>query len=285
MRVIRREFYSVSRSDEFRIYPLGDIHLGAAACDEDKFRRVIAQIAEDDRAYWISMGDVADFINRSDPRFSPSTLASWIKISDLADLARAQRDRYLELVKPIAHKCLAMVMGNHEMAIHKHYERAIHSEIVAGVKEAAGWDAEYPLDLGYYGYLHLHFYASEKREGVTRIVFNLHHGFTGGRLAGAKALNMQRWLWTHNADVVIFGHSHNTGTQVEAVEQIDRAGRVTYHKRIGCYSGTFLRSINEGTSTYSEVKGYLPMPTAGCVVVLRPRAENESDRVRVVSGF
>lgn len=68
MRVLRRETYSVGRADEFRIYPLGDIHLGAAACDEDKFKRLVERIASEPTSKWIGMGDYADFINRSDPK-------------------------------------------------------------------------------------------------------------------------------------------------------------------------------------------------------------------------
>ncbi|GIV81705.1 MAG: hypothetical protein KatS3mg051_1059 [Anaerolineae bacterium] len=80
MKVLRREWFDVSRADEFRIIPLGDIHVGARGSDTAAFRHVVEDIASDERAYWIGMGDYLDAINRSDPRFSPGILADWFTV-------------------------------------------------------------------------------------------------------------------------------------------------------------------------------------------------------------
>ena len=281
---LRREFFNVSRPDEFRIVPIGDIHIGAAACDEGRLRQVVKSIHDDDNAYWVGMGDYCDFINRTDPRFNSGALADWIKIADLGDLAKAQRDHFFDIIKPIAAKCLALVEGNHETAITRHYERAIFSEIVTGVKTMGGHEVDYQLGVGYTGWLLLVFHRGKKRSHTTTIKINLHHGFVGGKLAGAKALNMQRWLWTHEADVVVFGHSHNTASQVEAVEALDDGGNVKHKSRIGIYSGTFLNSYNEGAATYAEIKGYFPNPNTGVELILRPGAADQRQRVKVMSG-
>ncbi len=286
MRVIRREWFDVKRDDMFRLYPIGDIHIGAAACDENRLLRTVDIIANDDQAYWWGQGDYCDFINRSDPRFSPATLASWIKVADLSDLAHAQVSRFVDIIKPIASKCLAMAEGNHETAITKHYERNVFSEIVTKVKEHGGFPADHQLGLGYSGYLRLGFHRSaegKKRQGTRLITINLHHGYAGGRLAGGKALSMQRHLWTHSCDIAVFGHSHNTAIQIEAVEEIDGRGKVVYRKRIGAYAGSFLRTANEGAATYSEVKGYLPLPIAGVCVLLQPHANNPDDVLHVTT--
>jgi hypothetical protein len=206
----------------------------------------------------------------------------------LADLARAQRDRFLEFVKPIAGKCLALLSGNHETAILRHYERDVYHEIVSAIKEeqtnsprpagegpgVRGYDSH--LGMGYSGWLRLVFYwANDKKGGSSLINVNLHHGFVGGKLAGAKALDMQRWLWNHNADLVIFGHSHNTGAQREAVEEVDKADRVKVARRVGCYAGTFLHTTAEGATTYSEVKGYPPLPVGHVEIILTPGREQK----------
>jgi hypothetical protein len=283
VRVIERDFFNVTRSDEFTVIPVGDIHLGAAACDEQRFRDTVARITGDKKCWWIGMGDYADFIQRSDPRFDPGVLADWIKMSDLADLSRAQRDRFLDIIKPIASKCLALVCGNHESAIKRHYERDIFYEIVSGVKLLGGWPEDHQLSLGYTGWLNLNFYRSPKRERGCKIKINLHHGHGGGRLAGAKALNMQRRMAFHKADIVIVGHTHDTLILPGAYQ--DTAGKkVVERKQIGVVSGTFLRSFNQdGPSTYSEVKGYLPMPLAGAEIILRPHAKRQHDRIRVMA--
>ena len=262
--------------------PLGDIHIGAQACEEDKFRAVVSEIEEDDNCYWVGLGDYCDFINISDPRFSVASQAPWIKLRHLGDLAAAQRDRFLDIVTPIAGKCLGLVQGNHELVIQRHYERDIYGEIVAGVKKAADLKPDRKLGFGYAGWLVLNFYRGKTtRSAATKITISLHHGFVGGKLKGAKALNMQRWLWSHDCDIAIFGHSHNTDIQTEAVRQVDRAGNLGAKIKLGCYAGTFLRGVVEEASTYVEVKGYFPQPTGGVVIHLRPGAENTEDRISI----
>ena len=284
MRVIFRDFFDVSRGDTFRIVPLGDVHIGARACDEKRLRNVVQSIADDPNAYWIGMGDYCDFINPSDPRFSAGSLAKWITVGDFVDLAKAQRERFNDIVAPIANKCLALVEGNHETAITRHYERHIYGEIVSGIKEAAGLDANTKLAMGYGGYLILRFYRSAERKAQTTIKIKLHHGFVGGKLAGAKALNMQRMLVWNDCDIMLMGHSHNTGVQIEAVERVV-GKKVMSVPRYGAYTGTFLASYsNDAPATYSEVKGYFPMPVSGVEVLLRPGAKDIRQRIRVVTG-
>jgi len=280
MQVVRREWFNVSRSDAFTIVPLGDVHLGNAACDERLFRSVVQRVADDPTCYWLGMGDYCEFINRSDPRFDVDSLAKWMRVKHLADLAKAQVERFLDIVEPIAGKCLALVEGNHERALHKYYERNVYSEIVTGVKDRGGFEPEDKLAIGYYGWLLPAFYRSDERLRSTRYKVNLHHGFVGGKLAGAKALNMQRWLWTHEADLVLFGHSHNAGTQVETVEKITYGGAPVEVQRIGAYTGSFMTGAN-----YAESKGYFPLPTSRIEIRLRPGAQDRRQRLTVVSGL
>jgi len=279
MNSLHREWTGVTRGDTYRIIPLGDVHIGNAACNEALFKRTVERIANDDACHWIGMGDYCEFINPSDPRWSIDSVASWVRMAHLGDLARAQRDRFLEMIQPIAAKCLCLVEGNHELSIQRHYERDIYSDIVTRVKEMAGHPADHKLALGGHGWLLL---AFRRPDGRTRRTFklNLNHGFVGGKLAGAKALNMQRWLWTHDADLVIFGHSHNTGIQVEAVESVTASGKVQYTNRMGCYSGSFMTGAE-----YAQRKGYFPVPLSYVEVVLTPGARYAPDRLRVTTGI
>jgi predicted phosphodiesterase len=279
MPAIRRDWSGVGRGDTFRIVPLADVHIGSAACNEKLLRSVVQRIKDDDRCYWIGLGDYCEFVNRSDKRFSTSALADWLRVEHLGDIARAQRDRFLDIIKPIADRCLAIVGGNHEWAIKQHYERDILYEIVSEIKKAAGHPADYRLCFDSCGWLVLTFRREAGRTRRTLRIY-LHHGFVGGKLAGAKALNMQRWLWTHDADLVLFGHSHNTGIQVEAVESVTTAGKILFQHRIGAYAGTFLRGAE-----YAQRKGYFPLPLAHVEVVLRPGAVEYRDRIKVLASI
>lgn len=268
MKVIRKQIKLTSRSSHIKIVPIGDIHLGAAACDERLFRDVVSSIADDENAYWILMGDAINAINVQDPRFNPEDLAPWIKMQQLSDLAKAETERFLKIIQPIASKCLAALTGNHEEQLKKHNERDIHSEIVSGIKQLGGMSVDEKLSLGYYGWLQLCF----RRSGGSgkQINLNLHHGMGGGRGAGGKANRIQQWIWNHDADIVIFGHTHNTSVQVEAVESINTSGKVSVSKRFGCYSGTFLKTGIDGRTTYSEEKGYSALPLGGIAITIKP---------------
>ena len=284
MKVLRREFYNVSRSDVYHIIPVGDVHMGSIACDESSLKATIDRIANDPMAYWIGMGDACEFINVSDKRFDVTALAPWIGRDDLADIARVQVERFLSFVKPIASKCLAIVNGNHEDMLKRRYERDIYSEIVTTIKAWGGFPADATLGLGVYGWLILAFYnTASHSKGVEKYTLNLHHGFVAGRTAGGKALNMERWLWTHDADLCLMGHSHNRDVVTAQVEYVDRNGHVCHTLRRGAYTGTFLRTVNpDGPATYSEAKGYIPQGTGTIEIHLRPHAHERLDAVRLI---
>jgi hypothetical protein len=284
MRIIHKTVYNVSRSDKFVIFPLYDIHIGHRDCNEAMLKRVIDEIAQTPNAYWIGGGDYCDFIRVNDPRFNPNAYADWIKIRDLADVAKAQRDRFLKFVEPIASKCLGLVCGNHEESIHKYSERRVYDEIVTAVKEMGGFAPETSLALGYSGLLWLDFVESsegERRQGVSPITIHLHHGHVGGKLKGAKSLNLQRELWYLRADIALRGHSHNTDIQSEAV-LIPRRNKIETKTVWGGYCGAFLDSVSQDGVNYAEVKMYPPVPRAGIKVILKPRKVAARERIKLL---
>lgn len=281
MRVIKRDFTGITRKDIFTIVPIGDIHIGAIGCNEQLLKKVVKRIQSDPHCYWVGMGDYCDFIRMSDRRFDPAVLADWVEVADLVDLPKRQVERVLSFLNPIADKCLGLIEGNHERTIKQWSERDVFSEIVSGVKAAAKMKTDQQLGFGASGWLRLRFERGSK--GVHIYTISLHHGFVGGKLAGAKALNMQRWLWTHRCDLALFGHSHNQMVQVEGVEEIDRNGNIFLHRSVGAYTGTFLQSITEGTTSYAEFGGYFPLPVGGVEIKLQPGSKIREQRLRVVT--
>lgn len=284
MRILRRELAHESREDVFEIIPIGDIHIGSAAVDEKLLRNTIEYVASDPNRYWIGMGDYCDFINLKDKRFDPTILAPWITTKALADIAGAQIEYATNLLKPIAHKCLALVEGNHETSVKQHYERDVYREIGIAIKMAGEFPQDHNLLIGYYGWLRLVFKRGlERNSPAFAMTINLHHGFGGGKMKGGKALNMERWIWTHDADVIIFGHTHNSDAFNAPIEMVDK--NLNHHiiKRYGVYSGTYLRTNGIGFDTYSERAGYLPLSTGGVVIRIRPGAMNAEDRIRIIT--
>ena len=284
--VLARQFYNVARNHEFTIVPIGDIHIGAAGCDEGLLKETVKYIKSKPRAYWIGMGDYLDCINRSDPRFDPKTLPSWVTVLHMSDLVGAQLDRFMKIIEPIADRCLCMLTGNHEDSVLKYYERDVYHEITSRIKLMAGFPDDYRLQLDYYGWLILQFYSQDHAgdgSRATRLTLNLHHGFGGGKLKGAKALQMERWSKEHDADLTIFGHTHNADAFRMAVEYVDNGGNVQVQTRRGVYSGTYLTNNNGSGSTYAERKGYGPIAIGGVEIMLKPHAHRREQMIRVIT--
>jgi hypothetical protein len=282
MRVLRREFYEFGDGDILRIVPIGDVHLGAAGCDEELLAATVAEIAANPDCRWIGMGDYCDFINKSDKRFDPLTLAPWVGMRELADLPKAQVRRFLQFIHPIASQCLGLVNGNHEFMIQSRYERDIYSEIVAGVKNLSLFEADYPLALGYGGWLQLAFYNSDNKKGGSSVMrVSLHHGFVDGRLEGGKALNMQRWLWQNDCDLALMGHSHNTLVTLQDAISLDKSGHIQYKTKKGAFCGTFLGAPVQDGDPYYERGGYYHAPVGTIRVKLKPGAKRQPERVSI----
>lgn len=271
-----RQLYEISRTQEIEIYPLGDLHVGSSTCQEKPLIKFVNWAADQENLYILLMGDYCDFITRKDPRFSVGALADWIfQPKALNDIAKAQRDRFLDIIKPVASKVLCVVAGNHETAINRHYERDVYGEIVTAITEMGG-HKDRDLALEYNGFLWLDTYHSkegERKGGTSPIVFALHHGYVGGKLKGAKALEMQRFLWYNHCDIAVLGHSHNTDAFTETVVVPTRSGKVKKRTKFGAYSGTFDTGMGDGHSSYGEVKGYPPLPLGGSRITLRPQTK------------
>lgn len=288
MRVLIREFETDTTQYRFNLVGLGDTHIGSANCDEAALLKTINEIAESENTYWICMGDVADFINVSDKRFDPTFLAPWIKTADLLDITRVQCDRFLQMIEPIASKCLAVIEGNHERYITMKYERNIHREIVMGIKKMGGFREDYQLSLGYCGWVVLRFIrvsgsGKQLSRSIRVIKVYAHHGFGGGKLAGSRALDMQRWIWTHEADITMFGHTHSISTTLETVEGLSRSHKPILRRRVGVHCGSFMKSGSLNHTAYNEVKGLLPIYHGSVPVIqIMPFTEDEDRRIRVM---
>lgn len=238
------------------IWPLGDVHVGAAACDERAFKRDVARIAADPSAWWVGMGDYIDAITRHDPRFDTGELASWITVRDMRDLVTAQRDRFLEMTRPIWPKCLALVFGNHENAIIRHYERDVYREIVGAIQPASA-EPDVTLAIEYEGYLRVVFRrAVAVTTGAGPVVsldVYLAHGYGGGKLMGGKALTLGREAGWHAVDLLLMGHTHAPLAMPQWRRWVDRRGNVRTRRLTAVVTGTY--SIDPD---YARRAGYAP---------------------------
>lgn len=246
----------------FTIYPLYDMHVGSIACDEKLLDGRVQEIADNPLAFWIGGGDYCDFIIRDDKRYRTSGVAKWARGHD--DIVRAQLQRLMGLIKPIRHKCLLLIKGNHEDSIMSHYERDIYADIVENIMPAVP-PGQYRGNLapGVVGYMVIQFKPHGDGK-AWRFTAWCHHGYGGGRYAGAKMLNIERELALRDADVVLVGHTH--ARAVWAGATTSAAG---YSQPKGAVCGSFFRSYGH-FETYAARKGYPPGPIDTVPLIINP---------------
>lgn len=112
MKTINHILEYESRSQFYKLFHITDTHIGAAATDEALLKRDIKRIYDDPNACWGHGGDILDCISRTDKRYRENSIAPWLH--GLNDIVQHQLEYALDLFRPIAHKCLYIVSGNHE---------------------------------------------------------------------------------------------------------------------------------------------------------------------------
>lgn len=254
-----------TRNTPWRLYPLGDIHFGAEACDKDAFREKVQEIAADPHGYWIGMGDYIDGIGYHDKkRFDPDTLDKEFTIGQLTDIFNVEAAMFLKAVAPIKHKCLGMLCGNHEesIRIHSHTDPGLSMANHMGVPDlrySAAITIKVYDEHGQEAKRHPSDEVPYKRSRYTVRVYG-HHGWGGGRTDGGKVQKVTRdMLDIAPADTHIFlmGHVH--------VEAAIPRGRMRFAGRdfnkpsvfgtLHVITGTYMRNWITGGTTYSEKSG------------------------------
>ena len=271
MRVITRHIDYQSRSDIFTIYIFGDLHLGNVNANEAALRALVKQIAADDNAYWLGMGDYADFINLHDPRWDPRDLPSWLMGGDqLADIARTEGDYIGMTLEPIKGKCLALIAGNHEERILQHSECDVYAKLIERLADGAH---EHRLD--HRGLVSLIF----SRQGGSSQTVTLYatHGSASGRTQGAAANNLSALLaQVDNVDAVVQAHLHK-GQLLQLAKF--RPGR-NRTRAVTIYGITIPPLISD--MRYAESKDYAPVSEGYAVLTINPDKHKIAARLETV---
>jgi hypothetical protein len=82
---------------KWNLYAIGDVHLGNKGCAKNRFREVVRTIQNDRRGVWIGLGDFAEYISITDPRFDATVIDP-----DLFNLASLGNGDHPENRKPSA---------------------------------------------------------------------------------------------------------------------------------------------------------------------------------------
>lgn len=268
MRSLIREIDCSSRSDRFEIIPLGDVHLGAAACDEKLFHETVDYIKNTPNCFWLGMGDMIEAIARNDKRHNEETLAPWLH--GKGHIITLQRDRLMEILRPIGDKAIAYAIGNHELF----YQENSGSDLYYSVMEEISPDNH--IRLGMAGFLILRFKREVATSGFT---FYIHHGFGGGDMMGGSALKLERMSETYDADLYLMGHTHRKLAFSTPIIGVNRRGAIVAKTRLHINTGTYLKCALQDAVTYSEKFGKKPLVLGSPVIEIKPWAEGEKVHV------
>ena len=254
-----------SWNERTQIVFLGDLHLGNKNVNENLVQQTVKRL-EAPNTFFIDLGDAVDCITVRDPRFDPLSLPSWIKLEDLADIPKAQIERYKYYFSKVGHKCLARLYGNHEATLQKHSEREIYSDL----NKSIGLPPERALN--YSGFVRLRFRKRGRRNRIentwTQTIY-ISHGSGGGKLAGSKVTNLERLPMAFEADIYAVGHTHTKLVlQKRLIGLSPKSNEIIDKQLIMLNVGSFM----DGKEGYPERAGLYPQALGPIELHFFPRS-------------
>ena len=190
MKVITRQY---PRETEYlTLYPIADVHWGAAECMEREFQAYIRKIQDDPAAAVLLAGDILNNGVKSSKtdvykeKYAPDT----------------QKEMMIDMLEPIKDKIIAGVAGNHEYRTVKESCQDVTKDIFVAlrIKERYTPDAAFvKISLG----------AKDKNGKPATYMIYLSHGNGGGSTLGAGITRQDNYqLSIEGVDISISGHTH-----------------------------------------------------------------------------
>ncbi len=258
MEVVKRIIPYKQSNAIFHLYAFGDVHAGTIHCTEPDVLRKIQEIKADKNTYWVGMGDMAEFITPSDPRWDGGGIAKWV---DISDIGYSQEQWVIKAFTPIKDKCLGMIMGNHEYSIFKHSHQNVHKHICDGLGVP---------NLGYSAFVHLLF-NRENTNARHLIKLAVTHGTGNAITEGAKVNNLMRFMKSFDADIYAYAHIHDyipkSFTRLGTNDKGIIKNKVAMGATTGCWFRTYTQGIN---SSYGEMKLYPPNELCCAMFTINP---------------
>lgn len=264
MEVASLEIPYRSRKDTFRIWFIGDIHLGSKLCDEKQLKNDIDAIRVDPNAKVFLLGDICDFISLNDWRYESDNIAPWV---DPTDVGNSQMEYAVKLFDPIADKIIGAIQGNHERTMERDSNNNVHKNFCNDLSLR---------NLGYSALIRMAFTwrrnKTDKQGGDFRALdIFLHHGFGGGRTMGADGNRFAEVQRGYEADIYVMGHTHQRHASKSIIYKINNlCDELVPKTRLACRSGTYLKTTQQKTISYSERAGFNPLVTGGLCITYHP---------------
>lgn len=193
-----------SRPD-LHIYPISDVHLGAAEHMTKEWGRFCSEVLKDDNAYIILGGDL---LNNGTKNSVTNCFAETMR-------PREQKRVMAEMLEPLRNRILCMVSGNHERR-----NRDVDDE--------PSYDIACKLDIEHLFRENIAFLkiqmGNQNGNGLENPTYSfvVTHGAGGGALTGGAVNRNERFGYVlDGADALIVGHTHKPFVTQPAKLSID----------------------------------------------------------------
>ena len=223
----------LSKYDEVIIFDLADIHLGNEAFDKSLFESDLKFIKETSNVFVILGGDLIENNTKNTVGSVFQQLLS----------PREQKRMIVDYLKPIKHKILGSVQGNHEARIDNKSSDTDIAEDIAGI-----------LGVPYNPFAVLNYISvgfNEKINRPYRYSILTRHGSSGGTtISGAVNGSLKARNILLGVDIFMSGHTHQQSV-------IDTQDRIWYSQS---------KSVREINSKFITTGAYLSYSRGGYAV-------------------
>ena len=224
MKVISLELPSDLKQIE--LVCISDSHIGDPYADEQKLMEQIRYVENTPNCFCIINGDVMNNATKSSRSDSYTEVLSPIE----------QMVKAATLLRPVADKCLAFTQGNHE----RRTARESGVDLSRIIARELGIEDKYSEGMAY---IFLRFGEQNSHRERRKVPYTIlvTHGTGGGRTVGAKANRLAELVSIADADIYLYGHTHQPMVFKEGFMRVDwRNNRLSNVDRLFVNSGAFL---------------------------------------------
>ena len=234
----------VGNQKEAKIVFLGDIHYGHNNCSKDSLKETITYVKNNRNAYVVLMGDLIELAIENHLPGSMYTQEM---------TPNQQRKDMVELLKPIKHRIIGGIAGNHEITRGWKLNSISPMEIMCEGLNIPYW--------GIGGYLIINLRKKGKVLQTYKLL--LFHG-VGNSTTPQYLINKALKIYT-DPDVVAMGHSHNLSSGSNYFVVIDEVTHEIKQKEIvWIRTGSYLNSPD-----YAIEKLYPPSAIGSPIALLQ----------------
>ena len=204
--------HEIPGEDPIRIYPIADVHLGAAEHMEREWSQFCIDILEEPRSYVVLCGDLVNNALKN----------SVSNVYEETMRPREQKRVMTEMLMPIRERILCAVGGNHE----RRSLRDSDSDITRDIMCKLDIEERYRQDIAFC-VVRTGVRTNDKGNRTTydkrpSYVFSVTHGSGGGGMTGGGVNKFERFSYVlDGVDFLVVGHTHRPWVTQPAKIKVD----------------------------------------------------------------